>query len=378
MISEVARGYWRAEESRDVDRIISFFTPDATWNGPRHELRGHDEIRRFYEESARAFPRLAVEIGEAFGSGDEAAISWSATFWDPAGAVYRLTGINVMREQGGRIAALTTFNDPSALTPQPLPRDRGRALVTGAATGIGAAIVKRLLADGLHVTGADIDAVQLDAFAGRLGADAAFTPVTCDVSADESIPLLVETASFDRRLDVLVNNAAVFLLAGVTATRQEWTRTLDVNLMAPARLVAGAADALAASGHGAVVNIASIAGHVAQANRWTYNAAKGGVLELTRCQALDLAPLGIRVNSVSPGYIWTAVLERAADGDREKWDPLWGQYAMLGRCGEPSEVASAVSFLCSSDATYITGADLLVDGGLATMSPDGKSAFDFS
>ena len=169
----------------------------------------------------------------------------------------------------------------------------------------------------------------------------------------------------------------MFLLAGLDATEEQWRRTLDVNLLAPAQLVAAAADALGRSEHATVVNVASISGHVAQANRWTYNAAKGGVLELTRCQALDLADRGVRVNSVSPGFVWTGVLDRAAEGDRAKWDRIWGGYCLLGRCAEPSEVATAIAFLASDDASYVTGADLRIDAGLTAISPEGAVAHEF-
>src|SRR5690606_23111055 len=109
----------------------------------------------------------------------------------------------------------------------------------------------------------------------------------------------------------------VFLLSGVDATDDDWRRTLDVNLLAPAQIVQRAVPALRGAASGAaVVNVASISAHVAQRDRWTYNAAKGGVLSLTRNQAVDLADDGIRVNSVSPGYVWTEVLDRGAGGDR--------------------------------------------------------------
>jgi NAD(P)-dependent dehydrogenase (short-subunit alcohol dehydrogenase family) len=170
-------------------------------------------------------------------------------------------------------------------------------------------------------------------------------------------------------LHVLVNNAAVFLLAGMDATSDQWERTLAVNLMGPAYLTAEAVEALAKV-RGAVVNIASVSGYIAQPNQWTYNAAKGGILELSRCQALDLARMGIRVNSVSPGWIWTEASDRASGGDRAQWEPIWGAYCPLNRCGEPREVAHAICFLLSHEASFITGADLAVDGGYLAMGPE--------
>ena len=252
-----------------------------------------------------------------------------------------------------------------------------RVLVTGASGGIGAATARVFLQEGAHVTGVDIDAEGLASQRRQLGER--FAPLVADITDPDAQRAIVEAASGpDGALDVLVNNAAVFLLAGLEATEEQWRRTLDVNLVAPAQLVAAAADALGRSAHAAVVNVASISGHRAQAGRWTYNASKSGLLELTRCQALDLAARGVRVNSVSPGFIWTDVLDRGAEGDRPRWEKVWGAYCLLGRCAEPAEVAAAIAFLASDAASFITGADLPVDGGLLTIGAEGTAAHEFS
>jgi NAD(P)-dependent dehydrogenase (short-subunit alcohol dehydrogenase family) len=155
------------------------------------------------------------------------------------------------------------------------------------------------------------------------------------------------------------------------ATREDWHRSFDVGPFGFALMTQLVAQAMKRGGGGAIVNVSSISAHVAQARRWTYNAAKGAVSQLTRCSALDLAPHGIRVNSVSPGWIWTRECDKAAEGDREKYDPIWGEYHMLGRMGQPTEIAGPVLFLLSDDASFITGTDLPVDGGYLAMGPEG-------
>lgn len=168
-----------------------------------------------------------------------------------------------------------------------------------------------------------------------------------------------------------MNNAFSFIAGGAEATLNDWGRSFAVGPIAYARLGALAAAGMRKSGGGAIVNVSSISAFIAQPKRWTYNSAKGAVHTLTKCMALDFARDNIRVNSVSPGWIWTKELLKAADGNRAKWDPVWGQFHMLERCGEPIEVAAAILFLLSSDASFITAADLAVDGGYQGMGSEG-------
>ena len=247
------------------------------------------------------------------------------------------------------------------------------AIVTGGAHGIGRACVERLSESGVSVVFSDVDSVQGGKTQSELrsaGGDVTF--VDCDMRDEISCRALRDSA-LERHgaIEILINNAFSFIAAGLTATRDQWRKTLEIGLFGYATMIQLVSEPMRKSGGGSIVNVSSVSAHVAQPNRWTYNCAKGAVNQLTRCAALDLAPHSTRVNSVSPGWIWTREVAKAAQGDTEKYRQAWGKFHMLRRCGTADEVASACLFLCSDEASFITGSDLPVDGGYLAMGPEG-------
>ncbi|WP_199547584.1 SDR family NAD(P)-dependent oxidoreductase [Streptomyces sp. N35] len=242
-------------------------------------------------------------------------------------------------------------------------------LVTGAARGIGAATARRITQEGGRVLLTDVDESAAEETARALreeGADA--WALGCDVASRPSVEAAVAYA-VERlgTLDVLVNNAAS---CGMDATLFEdesddvWERDLDVTLSGAFRCARAALPHLAASGRGAIVSIGSVNGEASFGNHG-YSAAKAGLASLTRTLADHAAPRGVRVNLVAPGTVRTAVWA----GREQQLDAIRALYP-LGRIGEPEDIAAAVAFLASRDASWITGTTLRVDGGiLAAPTP---------
>jgi NAD(P)-dependent dehydrogenase (short-subunit alcohol dehydrogenase family) len=244
------------------------------------------------------------------------------------------------------------------------------ALVTGGGSGIGRATCLRFAEEGASVVVAEIDKKRGQSVADEIretGGRAIFVPT--DVADETSIREAVARAAAEfGRIDILVNSAAVFVLKGIDATVEEWRKILDVNVMGSALMAKHVVPHLRKAGGGAIVNLGSISSFIAQPQFVTYNTTKTAILGLTRCLALDLAPDNIRVNAVCPGAVWTPiVMELAArDGmDRKAADasPQWGAAHMIKRIADPREIANAILFLASSEASFVTAESLMVDGG---------------
>lgn len=249
------------------------------------------------------------------------------------------------------------------------------ALITGGASGIGKATIKKFIGYGAAVLCLDIDRESGEKLIDELHPmdrermkfihGSVLDPTAITKALDACV-------SAFGKVDTLVNNAGIFVMRGIEGTREEWLRSLEGNVIAYAMTAKEVAPKMMDAGGGSIVNVCSISAHVAQDKFWTYSSAKGAVHTLTKCMALDFAP-AIRVNSVSPGTIWTEsnrdFMEREFGLSRSAADAAShvGGKHILQRCGDPSEVAEAISFLASNRASFITGADLLVDGGYTAI-----------
>jgi NAD(P)-dependent dehydrogenase (short-subunit alcohol dehydrogenase family) len=242
------------------------------------------------------------------------------------------------------------------------------ALVTGASRGIGRAIAVDLAWAGAEVAACSRDRERtaetvrtIEAAGGRAAA------FVVDLrSVDDTEGLVGSAVERFGRLDILVNNAGISRTAGgLSETLEGWNEVLATNLTAPFLLARRAADHLAAGGHGAIVNVGSVMGLVAMRDLTAYAAAKAGLHHMTRQLALDLAPVGVRVNCVAPGFVRTDLFETSHTEERKAH--IAGLHA-LGRVGLPEEVAHAVTYLVSDRASFVTGACLVVDGGLTAQA----------
>ena len=243
------------------------------------------------------------------------------------------------------------------------------ALVTGAASGLGAESARRLAREGAAVllTDRPVDAGEtVAATIEAAGGRAAFRKhdVTSEADWQGAVAAAVERFG---RLDILVNNAGVASGAMdlMTHSLEEWRRILSINLDGVFLGHRYAGPAIARSGGGSVINLSSIMGKVAMPAAAAYCASKGGVLMLTKAAALEWAPLGIRVNSIHPGFIDTPMVSNAlhqVENGNEMREMIITRHA-LGRLGVPREIADAVVFLASDESSFMTGSELVVDGG---------------
>jgi 3-oxoacyl-[acyl-carrier protein] reductase len=229
------------------------------------------------------------------------------------------------------------------------------ALVTGGSRGIGAAIVRELAGAGASVViGYNAGADEADALASEVGGRA----VQADVSSAEEAARLVEEAG---EVDVLVNNAGLTrdgLLARMSDA--DWREVIETNLSSVFYTCRAVTRPMMKKRTGSIVNVSSIVGLHGNGGQTNYAASKAGIIGFTKSLARELGSRGVRANVVAPGYVQTRLTDVLPDEAKE----LMLRNTPLGRLGEPQDVARAVRFLCSDDASFITGEVLLVDGGL--------------
>lgn len=244
-----------------------------------------------------------------------------------------------------------------------------KALITGGASGIGRAICELFAKEGASLLIADIDKEggeqTVDLVKGANG-QASFVQTDVSIEADVERLMKVAAASLGG-IDILVNDAAAFVFGKVEdVSRSDWERVFGVNVIGPANVVRYALPFLKDSQAGAIVNMASVSSFVAAPAFVPYNSSKGALLQLTKCLAMDLAADSIRVNCVCPGSIYTPATEKHIAFERADRDEFLNQAAeesLLKRVGKPAEVAFAALFLASDEASFITGTQLVVDGG---------------
>lgn len=244
-------------------------------------------------------------------------------------------------------------------------------IVTGGSQGIGKATCQLFAQEGARVAIADINRERGKELENQLcsqGCIAKF--IYADTSNETSIQDMVnQVVELFSTIDILVNCAASFIIKGLEATVDEWKEMLMTNVVGYALCSKYCANEMRKTGKGAIINIASISGFVAQPGYLTYNTTKAAVVNMTRCLAQDLAQYNIRVNNVCPGTVWTennayyTGLKYGVDRAGADQHPEIGGLNMLKRVADPEEIAKAILFLASDDASFITAENLMVDGG---------------
>ncbi len=242
------------------------------------------------------------------------------------------------------------------------------ALVTGGSGGIGSATCRRLAAEGARVAVTDVTREAAAGVAGEIDG----LPLELDVRSAESVGAAVEAAEAELGpVDVLVNNAGIEGEGGFFAntTPEQWDPVLEIDLRGVMLVTHGLISGMQERGYGRIVNVASEAGRVGSQVAGAYSAAKAGVIGFTKTIARESSRYGVTCNAVAPGPIRTSMFERLGEGDALSARFAKGMVAAtaMGRPGEPDEVAAAIVFLASDDASFITGETLGVSGGLGMI-----------
>jgi len=239
------------------------------------------------------------------------------------------------------------------------------ALITGAGNGIGKVTALRFAEEGAEIAAADIDeeaarrtAAEIEQAGGK--ALAVRLDISSEADWQNAVSLAVEKFG---KIDVLFNNAGVFLIKPlIETTVEEWDRVMGVNARGTFLGMKHVIPVMMRQGGGSIINNASTVGLAGSQNVSLYGASKGAIRSLSRHAALEYAPYGIRINSVYPGFVDTAMLRHRMDTE-QNGAAAQGKKVPLGRIAEPREIADTVLFLASDEASFITGAEIVVDGG---------------
>jgi|TARA_B100000497_G_scaffold124656_2_gene159633 2-keto-3-deoxy-L-fuconate dehydrogenase len=248
------------------------------------------------------------------------------------------------------------------------------ALVTGAGSGIGHCISLQLAREGAYIVVVDLDKNAANLTLSKITANGGSGEIlVCDISNNSDVTAFVKDLLEHRTIDILINNAGIAHIGNVeNTTEADLDRIYSVNVKGVYNMLSAVVPAMKTRRHGVIINMASVASSVGIADRFAYSMSKGAVLSMTYSVAKDYIDYGIRCNSVSPARVHTPFVDdflakNYPDNSAEMFEKL-SKSQPIGRMGMATEVASAVAYLCSDDAAFITGTNFPIDGGFVTLN----------
>ena len=249
------------------------------------------------------------------------------------------------------------------------PEFEGKVLVaTGGASLIIEALALQFASNGGKVVLGDLNTDHADELLADLGDAGRF--IKTDVTSDADLDALRQTAVDEfGGVDYAVSAHTTFGCGYLDTSREQWMTSLNVNVASAVMFIEKAVPLMQQRGNGAAVLVTSVSGKSSQPNRIVYPVTKAALIGLSRNMSQALAPLGIRLNSVSPGWTWSRNIEKRY-GTREHADNFAGEFHAIRRMAEPEEIADAICYVCSDGATFVTGSDFAVDGGYSAMGPE--------